>query len=75
MAMSITPVIGIAVGGRAGRCRRIIRRTGLLLQRQSARFAMSYMRDSLRKAKLVTHKINNEIVLWLDETTRRWTDK
>jgi prepilin-type N-terminal cleavage/methylation domain-containing protein len=67
MAMAITAVIGVAVAGVAGALStNYSQNMDYYNNVQSARSAMSYMRDSLRKAKLVTASSDDTIVLWLD---------
>ena len=67
IAMAITAVIGTAVAGVAmSLSTNYSQNTDYYYNVQSARSAVSYMRDSLRKAKLVTASSGNEVVLWVD---------
>jgi prepilin-type N-terminal cleavage/methylation domain-containing protein len=68
MAMAITAVIGLAVAGVAGAIStNYSQNLNYYANVQSARSAMTYMRDSLRKAKLVTASSGNELVIWIDD--------
>jgi cytochrome c-type biogenesis protein CcmE len=68
MAAVITTVIGVAVAGVAmSLSTNYSQNLDYYYNVQNARSATSYMRDCLRKAKLVTATSTNTIVLWLDD--------